>query len=115
MQAPFGRTDDMFVFKGVNVFPTQVEYAMAGIEGLGPHYQITLSRDAYFRDSALLEVELNSGSVSKESELAILSELNQRLRETVIIRMDVALRQPGTLERFAGKSRRVYDKRYDAE
>ena len=115
MQAPYGRTDDMFVFKGVNVFPTQVEYAMAGIEGLGPHYQITLSRDACFRDSALLEVELSSESISKENEMHILSELNQHLRETVIIRMDISLKKPGLLERFSGKSRRVNDKRYEAE
>lgn len=58
IQAPFARTDDMFVFKGVNVFPSQIECAIDAVDGLGPYYHIRLERDGYV-DTATLFVELN--------------------------------------------------------
>ena len=115
IRAPKGRTDDMFVFKGINVFPSQIEAAMSHVEGLSPHYRITLSRDNAFQDTAVLEVELSKSGLSSEDREKIRREFEHWLREIVIVRIAVELCEPGTLERFAGKSRRVFDHRYVQE
>lgn len=115
IQAPHGRTDDMFVFKGINVFPSQIETAMGHVKALSPHYRITLNRDKSFQDHALLEVELRESGLSDEAMNRIQSEFEHWLREIVIVRITVNLRQPGTLERFSGKSQRVFDNRYMRE
>ena len=112
IQAPKGRTDDMFVFKGINVFPSQIEAAMGHVKGLSPHYRITLTRDSDFQDSALLEVELSESNMPFETRQRIQVEFEHWLREIVIVRLAIRLCEPGTLERFVGKSRRVFDNRY---
>lgn len=115
VKAPKARTDDMFVFKGINVFPSQIETAMSHVKGLSPHYRITLNRDQAFQDSALLEVELTEPNLSAEAKEMIRAEFEHWLREIVIVRIAVKLQEPGTLERFVGKSKRVYDNRYEQE
>lgn len=115
VQAPHGRTDDMFVFKGINVFPSQIETAMSHVEALSPHYRITLSRDEFFQDHALLEVELRESDLSDETKNSIKVEFEHWLREIVIVRINVSLCEPGALERFSGKGQRVFDNRYIRE
>ena len=117
MLAPYARTDDMFVFKGVNVFPTQIECAIDGVEGLSPHYHIRLERDDRFVDTATLFVELREPSAFiPERRLAAIEESLQRnLREIVIVRMRTKLVEPETLQRFTGKGKRVEDLRYEGE
>lgn len=113
MEAPMGRTDDMFVFKGINVFPSQIECAIAAVPELSPHYRITLERDEAFQDTALLEVEPCRSGLTQQEQQQILARLDARLREIIIVRLGVALREPETLERFTGKAHRVDDRRYD--
>lgn len=115
MEAPIGRTDDMFVFKGINVFPSQIECAIGAIEELSPHYLVTLTRNAAFQDSALLEVEVAYSGLSESQLQDIEARLENKLREIIIVRLQIALRSPGTLERFTGKASRVHDYRYDQE
>lgn len=115
MEAPMGRTDDMFVFKGINVFPSQIECAIAAVPELSPHYKITLERDTSFQDTALLEVEPAGSSLTDSEQRIVLAQLEARLREIIIIRLNAVIREPGTLERFVGKARRVDDRRYDRE
>ena len=115
VRAPKARTDDMFVYKGINVFPSQIETAMSHVKELSPHYRITLDRDEAFQDSALLEVELTEPNLSTEAKGRIRQEFEHWLREIVIVRMAVRLQEPGTLERFVGKSKRVFDNRYEQE
>ena len=117
MLAPYARTDDMFVFKGVNVFPTQIECAIDGVEGLSPHYHIRLERDERFMDTATLFVELREPSalISERRLAAIESELQRNLREIVIVRLRTVLVEPDTLQRFTGKGKRVEDLRYAGE
>lgn len=110
-----GRTDDMFVLRGINVFPSQIECAIAKVPELSPHYQITLTRDASFRDTALLEVELTEAAVDAKEQERILHSLENYLREMIIVRLNTVLLEPGTLERYVGKARRVDDRRYDME
>lgn len=116
MKAPSARTDDMFVFKGVNVFPSQIEYALAGIPGLSPHYLIRLERDEN-RDTAKLFIELEKPvSEYSDAELSdIKRNIQRHMEEVVIVRFVLILQDPYTLQRFTGKSKRVEDLRYTAE
>lgn len=115
MEAPMGRTDDMFVFKGINVFPSQIECAIGAIPELSPHYLVTLTRDTSFQDSALLEVETICDDLTDSQLQDVIARLEHKLREIIIVRLQVALRAPGTLQRFTGKAARVHDCRYDKE
>lgn len=114
VRAPMGRTDDMFVFKGINVFPSQVECAMSQIPELSPHYKITLERDKQFRDTAFLDVELND-NYSEEKVSEIRARFERELRGIIIVRMQVRLLPPDSVERFQGKAKRVVDNRYTGE
>lgn len=116
MDAPFARTDDMFVFKGVNVFPSQIECAIDGIDGLSPYYHIKLERDG-FKDTATLFVELSKPKdlFSEEQLNGIENKLQHNLREIVIVRIKTKLVEPETLQRFTGKAKRVEDLRYSNE
>lgn len=115
MEAPMGRTDDMFVFKGINVFPSQIECAIGAVKELSPHYLVTLNRNAAHQDSALLEVEVADEGLSDIQLRDIEGRLENKLREIIIVRLQIALRSPGTLQRFTGKASRVNDYRYEQE
>lgn len=116
MKAPYARTDDMFVFKGVNVFSTQIECAIDQIDELSPYYHIKLERHNY-KDSATLFVELKKPKelYSEEKLRKIESDLDYKLREIVIVRISIKLVNPETLQRFTGKAHRVEDLRYISE
>ena len=116
MKAPYARTDDMIVFKGVNVFPSQIECAIDGIDGLSPHYHLKLERDGY-QDTATLFVELEDPlELYAENKIhAINEQLQKRLSEIIIVKMKTKLVNPGTLQRFTGKAKRVEDLRYSQE
>lgn len=64
MEKPMGRTDDMLIIKGVNVFPSQIESALVGMEGIGPHYQLVVRRKNYM-DTLEVKVELVSADMLK--------------------------------------------------
>lgn len=115
MQAPFARTDDMFVFKGVNVFPSQIECAIDAVNALSPYYLIKLERNKSHQDLATVFVELKKSlCLYSEKELEqIKHELDHRLREIVIVRLNTKLVEPETLQRFVGKAKRVEDLRYE--
>lgn len=117
MEAPFARTDDMFVFKGVNVFPTQIECAIDGVPELSPYYHIKLERNEAHQDTATVFVELRKAScLYSEKELnKIKATLDHKLREIVIVRLNTKLVEPETLQRFVGKAKRVDDLRYEYE
>lgn len=107
-----GRTDDMLIIRGVNVYPSQIETALLSIPEASPHYMIEVSRPNTL-DEVTVHVELKPGSM-----LDSISEMNS-IRDHIIaqiagitgLHMRVFLEQPNTLERFEGKSRRVKDLR----
>ncbi len=107
-----GRTDDMLIIRGVNVFPSQIEGVLLHTKGIGPHYEIVVTRENYL-DRIEVRVELADASVLERwSELeAIQHSIQHDLRTVVQLDAKVTLLSPNTLERFEGKAKRVRDLR----
>ncbi len=107
-----GRTDDMLIIRGVNVFPSQIESVLLGIEEIGPHYEIVVRKDGYM-DTIEVLVEVNDASlIEKFSALETLEKKVKHAIYTVLnIGADVKLVEPQTLKRFEGKAKRVTDLR----
>lgn len=107
-----GRSDDMLVIRGVNVYPTQVEEALLRVREAAPHYMIELNRPATL-DVATVRVEVLPEMFSASiREMTILKEkIEKAINSVTGIRMEVELVAPKTLERFQGKARRVVDNR----
>ena len=110
-----GRTDDMLIVRGVNVFPSQIESVIGEIPFLNTFYHITLENENYM-DSMVVEVELNESSLNEDmTEFVNMTRLiEEKLKSTLSISAKVKLVLPGTLKRFEGKSQHVTDnRRYD--
>lgn len=112
MEKITGRSDDMLVIRGINVFPSQIESVLVGMEGIGPHYEIILTRVNHL-DRIEVQVELIDASLLNVYEQ--LEQLTQKIREQMrtVLQLDakVTLVSPNTLKRFEGKARRVTDLR----
>jgi phenylacetate-CoA ligase len=106
------RSDDMFIIRGVNVFPSQVEAALLQVEGTLPHYQIVLTREKGL-DEMEVQVEVTPEFFS--DKVRALEELHRKLENAIDhvigIRATVTLVEPRTLARSEGKAKRVQDKR----
>ena len=107
-----GRTDDMLVIRGVNVFPSQIEGVLMGIKGIGPHYELVVTRQNYL-DRLEVKVELVDESLlAKWSELeALQHQIMHELRVVLQLDAKITLVSPNTLKRFGGKAKRVIDLR----
>jgi phenylacetate-CoA ligase len=107
-----GRSDDMLVVRGVNVFPSQIEEIVLQAEGIGPHYEIVVSRENYLD---VLEVLVEPRDASLLESFAELEKLEQtlrnRLKTALSIEAKVRLVEPASLKRFEGKAQRVTDLR----
>lgn len=105
-----GRSDDMLIIRGVNVFPTQIEELVCAIEGLAPHYLIHVDKDGHL-DRIKIEVELRDASYGSQRE-ALGQLLAHRAKEMIGISAFIAVRDPMSIERVSvGKARRVFDRR----
>jgi phenylacetate-CoA ligase len=108
------RSDDMFIIRGVNVFPSQIETALLAVEGTLPHYRIILTRDKGL-DQMGVEVEVSAEVFS--DEVRAMEELHKRLSHSIEritgIRAALRLVEPQTIPRSEGKARRVWDERKD--
>jgi len=105
-----GRSDDMMIIRGVNVFPTQIEEQLMKCRGLAPHFQIELTRDGRMDRMAVL-VEAAEGSADTAARDASARELAHHIKSVIGISAAVVVNDPGGVERSAGKARRVVDKR----
>jgi phenylacetate-CoA ligase len=107
-----GRSDDMLIIRGVNVFPSQVEEALLRVEGTAPHYLIEVSRPGTL-DEAVVKVEIRPGDFSDEMRqmVELRDRIDREIHAVTGVRMTVELVAPNTLERSAGKARRVLDRR----
>jgi phenylacetate-CoA ligase len=107
-----GRSDDMIVFKGVNVFPTQIEAAVTSFPEIGPHYQIVLGTEGVM-DTMEVQLELvNADVLESYGALKNLEKaVSDKLHSTLGLRAKVRLTEPNTLQRFTGKAKHIIDNR----
>jgi phenylacetate-CoA ligase len=104
-----GRNDDMIILRGVNLFPTQIEEIVLGIETLTPHFILELTREGR-RDALTVRIE-RPPDLSRETCEAAAVVLAQRIKVHIGASVAVKLEEPGTLPRSEGKYKRVYDLR----
>ena len=109
-----GRVDDMLIIRGINVFPSQVEYTLMTIPELGEHFQIVVDRKGVL-DTMMVRVELKPSAFSdKLSDLIKLKKNAEYvLKNSLNVAAEVELLEPGSLARFEGKAKRVVDNRRD--
>jgi len=104
-----GRSDDMLIVRGVNVFPSQIEEQILRLEPLAPHYEIVVTRPDRM-DVVELKVEPRDG-VEQDAALRAVRELGQNIKTMIGISTKVELSPPGSLRRFEGKASRTVDLR----
>jgi phenylacetate-CoA ligase len=110
MEKITGRSDDMMIVRGVNVFPTQIEEELFKIETLAAHYQIVLTREGRLDEiEIMVEARPHSASVEERSQAA--KRLGSSVKNLIGVTAKVSVTSPGTIERSLGKARRVVDKR----
>ncbi|WP_224813548.1 phenylacetate--CoA ligase PaaK [Hasllibacter sp. MH4015] len=110
MEKITGRSDDMIILRGVNVFPSQIEEQVLGVEGLAPYYQIELVKDGRM-DAMKVHVESLPDHGDGEAQAVQAATLGHRIKEIVGVSAEVLVAAPGSVERSQGKARRVVDNR----
>ncbi|MBL4768499.1 MAG: phenylacetate--CoA ligase [Rhodobacteraceae bacterium] len=110
MEKITGRSDDMIILRGVNVFPTQIEEQLMTVEGLSPHFQIELSRPDRM-DQMLVRTEAAAGFDSDAQRKQAAGDLAARVKRTVGISVRVDVADPGSVARSQGKAVRIIDNR----
>jgi phenylacetate-CoA ligase len=106
------RTDDMLIIRGVNVFPSQIEDVLLKVEGVQPHYLIVVDRRQGMDDLEVkVEVAEEIFPETMAEMVAFSKKVADRLRSVLGLHAKITLVEPGTIERTAGKSRRVIDMR----
>ncbi|MFW5807474.1 MAG: phenylacetate--CoA ligase family protein [Spirochaetota bacterium] len=112
MEKVTGRSDDMLIIRGVNVFPSQIETVLMSVDGVKPHYQIIVDRQSTM-DDVEIQVEVNEAIFS--DELKVMNSLKLKIEDavkgTLGISSKVILVEPQTIERSMGKAKRVIDRR----
>ncbi|MEG2081020.1 MAG: phenylacetate--CoA ligase [Oscillospiraceae bacterium] len=107
-----GRSDDMLKIRGVNVFPSQIESVLVGMEKVSPHYQLIVRREGY-ADTLEVQVELSDNSLlesfGKIQDLQ--TNIKKEIQTVLGIQCKVSIVEPKTIERFVGKAKRVVDLR----
>jgi phenylacetate-CoA ligase len=115
MDRVMGRSDDMLIIRGVNVFPSQIEAVLLDIEGVEPHYQLIVDRVDTL-DTLEVQVEVSEKLMDEsEGEVRVLQNMERRIvkdmKDYLGISAKVKLVEPKSLQRFEGKASRVIDKR----
>lgn len=112
MEKTMGRSDDMLIIKGVNVFPTQIEEVLFQVEGCEPHYQLIIERQGTL-DTLEIQVEVNENIFFDEmkKQRAFVEMLEKRLATNIGLHAKVKLVEPSAMPRHEGKANRVIDKR----
>lgn len=107
-----GRSDDMLIIRGVNVFPSQIESVLESIEEIGPHYEIIVTKKGHM-DELTINIELADGKFLETYRCLeqISKKVDHKLKTVLGLSSKINIAQPRTLERFEGKARRVKDLR----
>lgn len=110
MEKITGRSDDMIILRGVNVFPSQIEEQLMATGGLAPHYQIELYK-AGRMDAMRVYVEADPSATDELSKTAAARMLTKRIKDMVGVSTEIIVGEPGEVERSQGKAKRVVDNR----
>jgi phenylacetate-CoA ligase len=110
MEKVTGRSDDMIILRGVNVFPTQIEEQLMATEGLGPHFQIELTHEGRM-DAMTVHVEAAEGPMGSDALTAAGEALKRRIKERVGVTVEIAAHGSGGVPRSQGKAVRIVDNR----
>ncbi|RJR16896.1 MAG: phenylacetate--CoA ligase family protein [Desulfobacteraceae bacterium] len=105
-----GRSDDMFIFRAVNIYPGQIDHALSGISEIGSEYQIILDRKADGRDYMTLKVERARG-LDGSIDAKLCKKIAAFVKKQILVSSDVEVVEYGSLPRSERKSRRVFDNR----
>jgi phenylacetate-CoA ligase len=107
-----GRTDDMLIIRGVNVFPSQIEHVLMEIEGTEPHYMLIVDRKGTM-DVMQVQVEVSERFFTDEvkSLESFSGKIRKEIESLLGISVDVKLVEPKTIQRSEGKAKRVIDNR----
>jgi len=113
MHRLLGRTDDMMIIRGVNVFPSQIENILMDIEETQPHYQIVIDRGQSHLDDVELRVEVEPQFFSDETKQLerISRKIADAMKSKLGVNLQIKLVEPKSIERSMGKAKRVIDKR----
>ena len=107
-----GRSDDMLIIRGVNIFPSQIESVLVGIEGVEPHYLLIVERTDNL-DTLEIQVEVDERLFS--DEIKVLQKLSKRIEKEIKdilgVTCSAKLVEPKTIQRSEGKAKRVIDNR----
>ncbi|MEA3466279.1 MAG: phenylacetate--CoA ligase [Thermodesulfobacteriota bacterium] len=107
-----GRTDDMLIIRGVNVFPSQIESVLVSIDGVEPHYQLIIDREGNL-DTLEVQVEVNEQTFSDEIKVlqGLNNEIRKQIKDLLGITCKIRLVEPKTITRSEGKAQRIVDNR----
>jgi phenylacetate-CoA ligase len=109
MEKVTGRTDDMIIVRGVNLFPTQIEELIMRIPALSPHFQLHLTRDGRM-DELAVHVEHRPGVTDRDAAAAG-RRLTTMVKDTIGVTVTASVLEPESIERSVGKMRRIVDHR----
>jgi phenylacetate-CoA ligase len=110
MERITGRSDDMMIVRGVNVFPSQIEEQIFKVHGLGPHYQIVLTREERLDELEVL-VEASPSHAEAAARQVAAVALGHHIKSVTGVTARISVTEPGGVERSQGKARRLIDKR----
>jgi phenylacetate-CoA ligase len=105
-----GRSDDMIIFRAVNIYPGQIDHILSGTPGIGSEYQIILDRKEDGKDYMTIKVERDQGA-SKEKDPEVSRKVAEEIKKQVLVSAGVEIVDYGTLPRSERKSKRVFDNR----
>ena len=105
-----GRSDDMIIFRAVNIYPGQIDHALSGIEGIGSEFQVHLDRREDGRDTMLLKIERDHG-VDRNRDPELAKGITAEIKKQILVSADVQIVDYGDLPRSERKSKRVFDNR----
>ena len=107
-----GRSDDMLIIRGVNVFPSQIEELLLKQSDLAPHYQLEISRDGPLDNlTVLVEMQLPLVVTGVSAQALTAKALQHNIKAYIGVSAEVRLLEPGKIERSGGKAKRVIDRR----
>ncbi len=105
-----GRSDDMFIFRGVNIYPSQIDHILSNIKGIGSEYQIHLERKEDGKDYMTIKVERQEG-MDSSLDFTLIKTIEEEIKKNILVSAKVEVVDYATLPRSERKSKRVFDHR----